>query len=144
MRWPWEKLETRQGDIDYTDAVLTALLQRAQGGGGLVKSNIGAVAAAAGWWAARLCFGQPDTGAGCGRLWSCPERLHRTATYLAWGGRLCAGRRGRPDHDAGGNVGCPGASSAGHLGLPLHHQRADSFGSNRSTSGPRLAFDVPA
>ena len=49
MRFPWQH-ETRQ-DADYSDAVIAAILAQAQGNTGLVKSNLGAVAAAAGWWA---------------------------------------------------------------------------------------------
>ncbi len=51
MRWPWTaRAETRQ-DTDYGDALLEAIFKTAQGQSGLVRSNVGAVAAAAGWWA---------------------------------------------------------------------------------------------
>ena len=50
MRFPWQRLETRQ-DTDYGDALLEAIFKQAQGSTGLVKARIGAVAAAAGWWA---------------------------------------------------------------------------------------------
>ena len=49
MRFPWTR-ETRQ-DTDYGDALLTAIFQQAQGTSGPIKARIGAVAAAAGWWA---------------------------------------------------------------------------------------------
>ena len=49
MRFPWQH-ETREL-TNYSDAVLAAILAQAQGNTGLVKSNLGAVAAAAGWWA---------------------------------------------------------------------------------------------
>ena len=49
MKLPWTR-ETRE-DTDYGDAVIAALLAQAQGNTGLVKANVGAVAAAAGWWA---------------------------------------------------------------------------------------------
>ena len=52
MRLPWTKqaLETRQ-DQDYGDALLKAILEHAKGNPGAVKARVGAVAAAAGWWA---------------------------------------------------------------------------------------------
>ena len=50
MRFPWQHRETRQ-DTDYGDAVLAAIFTQAQGNSGAVKANVGAVAAAAGWWA---------------------------------------------------------------------------------------------
>ena len=50
IRLPWQHQETRQ-DIDVGDALLTAIFNQAQGSTGLVRSRIGAVAAAAGWWA---------------------------------------------------------------------------------------------
>ena len=49
MRFPWTR-ETRQ-DTDYGDALLAAIFRQAQGNTGLVKANVGAVAAASGWWA---------------------------------------------------------------------------------------------
>ena len=49
MKLPWTR-ETRE-DADYSDAVIAAILAQAQGNTGLVQANVGAVAAAAGWWA---------------------------------------------------------------------------------------------
>ena len=49
MRFPWTR-ETR-ADTDFGDALLAAIFRQAQGNTGLVKANVGAVAAAAGWWA---------------------------------------------------------------------------------------------
>ena len=49
MRFPWTR-ETRQ-DTDYGDALLTAIFAQAQGTKGPIKARVGAVAAAAGWWA---------------------------------------------------------------------------------------------
>ena len=49
MRFPWQR-ELRQ-DTDYGDALLTAIFNQAQGTTGPIKARIGAVAAAAGWWA---------------------------------------------------------------------------------------------
>ena len=49
MRFPWTH-ETRQ-DTDYGDALLTAIFRQAQGSTGIVNARVGAVAAAAGWWA---------------------------------------------------------------------------------------------
>ena len=55
MKLPWTRetqLETRStDDTDYGDALLAAIVRQAQGNTGAVKSRIGAVAAAAGWWA---------------------------------------------------------------------------------------------
>ena len=61
IRFPWQHHETRQ-DADYGDALLQAIFQQAQGNPGLVRARVGAVAAAAGWWArafasARLTLG---------------------------------------------------------------------------------------
>ena len=49
MKLPWTR-ETRE-DADYGDALLTAIFRQTQGNTGIVKARIGAVAAAAGWWA---------------------------------------------------------------------------------------------
>ena len=49
MRFPWTR-ETRQ-DTDYGDALLAAIFAQAQGTKGPIKARVGAVAAAAGWWA---------------------------------------------------------------------------------------------
>ena len=49
MRFPWQR-ETRQ-DTDYGDALLAAIVSQAQGNTGIIKARVGAVAAAAGWWA---------------------------------------------------------------------------------------------
>ena len=49
MRFPWQR-ETRQ-DTDYGDALLAAIVAQAQGTKGPIKARVGAVAAAAGWWA---------------------------------------------------------------------------------------------
>ena len=50
IRFPWQHRETRQ-DADYGDALLTAIFNQAQGTSAPIKARIGAVAAAAGWWA---------------------------------------------------------------------------------------------
>ena len=51
MRFPWQQQETRQ-DTDFGDALLEAIFRQAQGTtAGLVRANVGGVAAAAGWWA---------------------------------------------------------------------------------------------
>ena len=49
MRFPWTR-ETRE-DTDFGDALLAAIFRQAQGNTGIVKARVGAVAAAAGWWA---------------------------------------------------------------------------------------------
>ena len=49
MRFPWMR-ETHE-DTDFGDALLTAIFRQAQGSTGIVKARVGAVAAAAGWWA---------------------------------------------------------------------------------------------
>ena len=49
MKFPWTR-ETRE-DTDFGDALLTAIFRQAQGSTGIVKARVGAVAAAAGWWA---------------------------------------------------------------------------------------------
>ena len=50
IRFPWQRQETRQ-DAAYGDELLTAIFNQQQGSTGLVRSRIGSVAAAAGWWA---------------------------------------------------------------------------------------------
>ena len=49
MRFPWTR-EIRQ-DTDYGHALLAAIFAQAQGTKGPIKARVGAVAAAAGWWA---------------------------------------------------------------------------------------------
>ena len=74
MKLPWTR-ETRE-DTDYGDAVIAAILAQAQGNTGLVKANVGAVAAAAGWWARAFSSANLTPGIVADAFRASPSRLH--------------------------------------------------------------------
>ena len=61
---------------DYSDAVIAAILAQAQGTTGLVKANVGAVAAAAGWWARAFSSANLTPGIVADAFGPSPSRLH--------------------------------------------------------------------